>query len=213
MLESGAAADLAARNSRAAEKFAVLAYTQLRGRHKALALEAAKRALRNTQKVNVRFLAAQVFVEAGEAPRALALANGLRSELSAEAQADAKLIEGEVALKENEAREAIQLFTEANKLLDTWMGWFDLGRAHLEAGLYVEADSEFDRCIKGRGQAMDLLDGPTYGYFPPVYYYLGRVREGLNSPGAADSYQTYMSIRGKAGEDPLLPQIRHRLGQ
>lgn len=213
MLESGAAADLAARNSRAAEKFAVLAYTQLRSRHKGPALEAAKRALLNTQKVNVRFLVAQVFVEAGEAPRALALAAGLRSELSAEAQADAKLIEGEVALKENNARGAIQLFTEANKVLDTWMGSFDLGRAYLQAGLYVEADSEFDRCIKGRGQAMDLLDGPTYGYFPPVYYYLGRVREGLNSPGAADSYRTYMSIRGKANEDPLLSEVRRRLAQ
>ncbi len=213
MLESGAAADLVAKNSRAGEKLAVLAYTQLWWRHKGPALEAAQRALLNSQKVNVRFLVAQVFVEAGEAARARALEAGLASQLSAEAQADAKLIEGEVALKENDGRKAIELFTEANKVLDTWMGRFDLGRAYLQAGLYVEADSELDRCIKGRGQAMDLLDGPTYGYFPPVYYYLGRVREGLNSPGAADSYRTYISIRGKAGEDPLLPEVRHRLGQ
>jgi hypothetical protein len=46
-----------------------------------------------------------------------------------------------------------------------------------------------------------------------VYYYQGRVREGLRSPGSTDSYQTYLSIRGKSTEDPLLPDIRRRLGQ
>jgi tetratricopeptide (TPR) repeat protein len=213
MLEHGASADLAAKNSRAAEKFAALAYTQLSWGHNRQALDAAKSALSNSDKVNIRFLMARVLVEAGEASKALALANGLRSELSAEAQADAKLIEGDVALKENEAREAIPLFTEGNKVLDTWMGRFDLGRAYLEAGLYVEADSEFDRCIKTRGEALELYDGPTYGYFPPVYYYQGRVREGLKSAGFVDSYRTYVSIRGKAGQDPLLAEIRRGLAQ
>jgi tetratricopeptide (TPR) repeat protein len=213
MLESGAAADLAAKNSRAAEKFATLAYTQLWWGHKSQALEAAKRALSNSKKVNIRFHMARVLVEAGETAKARALAAALASDLSAEAQADAKLIEGEIALKEKDARKAIQLFTEANKLLDTWTGRFDLGRAYLQAELYVQADSEFDRCIKMRGEAMDLLDGPTYGYFPPVYYYQGRVREGLKSSGFADSYRTYLSIRGKSGEDPLLREIRQRLGQ
>src|SRR6266581_387121 len=207
MLEHGASADLAAKNSRAAEKFAALAYTQLSWGHNRQALDAAKSALSNSDKVNIRFLMARVLVEAGEASKALALANGLRSELSAEAQADAKLIEGDVALKENEAREAIPLFTEGNKVLETWMGRFDLGRAYLEAGLYVEADSEFDRCIKTRGEALELYDGPTYGYFPPVYYYQGRVREGLKSAGFVESYRTYVSIRGKAGQDPLLAEI------
>jgi tetratricopeptide (TPR) repeat protein len=213
MLESGAAADLAAKNSRAAEKFAMLAYTELWRGRKGPALEAATRALANSNKVNIRFLMARVLVEAGESARARALAAGLGSELSAEAQADAKLIEGEVALQAKDSKKAIQLFSEGNKLLDTWMGRFELGRAYLEAGLYVEADSEFDTCIKWRGQAMDLLDGPTYGYFPPVYYYQGRVREGLKSSGAGDSYRTYLSLRGKSGEDPLLPEIRRHLGQ
>jgi len=213
ILESGAAADLAAKNSREAEKFAVLAYTQLLWGHKGAALEAAKRALLNTQKVNVRFLVARVLVEAGETQKARALAASLGSELNPEAQANAKLIEGEVALHDKDARQAIQLFTEANKLLETWVGRYDLGRAYLEAGLNVEADSEFDLCLKWRGEAMELLDGPTYGYFPPVYYYQGRVRDGMKSSGAADSYRTYLSIRGKSSEDPLVPEVRRRLGQ
>ena len=53
---------------------------------------------------------------------------------------------------------------------------------------------------------------PTYGLFPPVYYYQGRVREGLNSARSAESYRTYLDIRGNAGEDPLLPEIRQRAG-
>ena len=73
----------------------------------------------------------------------------------------------------------------------------DLGRAYLkETGAFREADSEFDRCIKRSGEALSLfLDPvPTFGYFPPVYYYQGRVREGLKSAGFAEAYRKYMDI-------------------
>jgi hypothetical protein len=56
-------------------------------------------------------------------------------------------------------------------------------------------------------------DTPTYGYLPDVYYYQGRVREGLKSPGFAEPYRTYLSIRGKAGEDPRLAEIRRRISR
>jgi hypothetical protein len=100
-------------------------------------------------------------------------------------------------------------------MLDTWIGRFDLGRAYLEAGAYTEADSEFDRCIARRGEVLSLFvdEVPTYGLLPPVYYYIGRVREGHKSAGYAESYKIYMAIRGKADEDPLLPEIRKRIGQ
>jgi len=213
ILESGAASDLAAKNSRNAEKFAVLAHTQLVWGHKAEALEAAKRALLSTQKVNVRFLVARVFVEAGEAQKARALADSLGSELNPEAQADAKLIEGEIALQDKDARKAIRLFTEANKLLESWMGRYNLGRAYLEAGLDVEAHSEFDLCLKWHGQAMELLDVPTYGYFPPVYYYLGRTEQGLGSPGAADFYRKFVSIQDKGDGGVLFEDAKKRLAE
>src|SRR5690348_10931124 len=212
ILENGAKADLAAKNSRAPEKLAELAYAQLSWGHKAQALEAAQRALSLTEKANIRFLMARILVDTGQETKASSLASGLAAELSPEAKADAKLIEGEAALKAKDANKAIQSFTDAQKVLDTWIGRFDLGRAYLAAGLYVEADSQFDRCIKTRGEALELDDGPTFGYFPPAYYYEGLVRKGLKSLGAADSFRTYLSIRGKANEDPLLAEIR-RLSQ
>jgi tetratricopeptide (TPR) repeat protein len=216
VLKQGAAADLAAkRPDAAADKFATIAYSELWLHHEPAALTATANSLANSQAVKTRFLAARTFVEAGEAAKAQKLAAGLASELQAEPQAYAKIIEGESALKRGDARQAVKALTEANALLDTWIGHFELGRAYLEAGAFTEADSEFDRCIKRRGETLALFldEVPTYAYFPAVYYYQGRVREGLKSPGFADSYRTYLSIRGQAGEDPLLPEIRRRLGQ
>ena len=216
VLEKGAAADLEAKRlDSAADKFAELAQAQLSRGQTEAAVNAADKALAHSQTVQVRFLAGRIFAEAGEIAKAQKLATSLGSELLAEPQAYAKIIEGKCALKQGDSRHAIQAFTEAEKLLDTWIGRLELGRAYLEAGFFVEADSEFDRCIKRRGEALELFidNVPTYGYLPPVYYYQGRVREGLKSSTSADSYRTYLSIRGQAGEDPLLPEIHRRLGQ
>jgi tetratricopeptide (TPR) repeat protein len=143
------------------------------------------------------------------------LANGLASEIYAEPQAYAKLIVGEVALHDHNTKEAIQFFTEARNQLDTWIGRFDLGRAYLAAEAFGEADSEFDRCIARRGEALEFFldDLPTYSFLPPVYYYQGRILEGLGSKGFADSYHTYLSIRGQSMEDPLVAEIQRRLRQ
>jgi hypothetical protein len=55
-------------------------------------------------------------------------------------------------------------------------------------------------------------DVPSYRYFPPVYYYLGRAQEGLKGAGAADSYKTYLSIKAKADPgDRLASDARKRL--
>jgi tetratricopeptide (TPR) repeat protein len=216
ILEQGAAGDLAAKNpDNAAEKIAALAHIQLLRGQKGPAVAAATKASAMSQVIPVRVLAAQTFVEAGEIAKAQKLASGLASELQPEPQAYAKIIEGDLALKRGDARQAVKTVTDANNLLDTWIGRFELGRAYLDAGLFVEADSEFDRCIKRRGEALELFmdNVPTIGYLPPVYYLQGRAREGLKSPGFAESYSTYLGIRGQAGEDPLLPEIHRRLGQ
>jgi serine/threonine protein kinase/tetratricopeptide (TPR) repeat protein len=216
ILKQGAAADLAAKNpENAATKYVALGQIHMLRGERRPALEAASKALVLNQAISVRLLAAQIFVEAGEIAEAQKIATTLSSELQYEPQAYGKIIEAKIALKRGDTRGGIKELVEANKLLDTWIGRFELGRAYLDAGLFVEADSEFDRCIRRRGEAMELFQDnvPSYAYFPLVYYYQGRVREGLKSPGFAESYRNYLSIRGTAGEDPLLPEIRRRLGQ
>ncbi len=116
-------------------------------------------------------------------------------------------------MKSGDPPRAIQLLTEANQVHDTWLGHFDLGRAFLAAGAYPQAGAEFDRCIQRRGEALTLADeDPTYGQFPVVYYYLGRVREELKTSSMADAYREYLRIRGRSTEDPLVADVRKRLG-
>jgi len=214
ILERQAAVDTAAKQpDDAADSFSTLGYAHLLRGDKQPALTAAEKALANSQSAKIRFLAAQTFVQAGDIEKGRQLAATLGAELHAEPQAYAKLILGEAALKEHDPRKALQLFTEAKALADIWIVHRDLGLAYLEAAAFAEADSEFDSCIKRRGEALELFndDAPTFSYLPPIYYYQGRAREGLKSPGFADSYRTYLGIREKAGEDPLLPEIRQRL--
>jgi serine/threonine protein kinase/tetratricopeptide (TPR) repeat protein len=210
ILEHGIESDLAAKNlERAAFKMTSLANAYLlAGRHEA-AIAAAERAQQFSKGLPVRFMAARVLVEAGAVPKARALAASLSSEIPAEPQAHGKIIEGQIALKSGQAREAITILTDANRLLDTWLGRFELGRAYLAAGALPQADSEFDRCIARRGEVLSLMDeGPTFGHFPSVYYYQGRVREALKTAAFADSYRKYLEIRGGSTEDPLLPAVR-----
>ena len=215
ILTNGAAADIAAKNTdNAARKYAALGnIEELQGKH-AAALSDIGKALANSQTTRIKFLAARIYVDAGEIDKAQKLATSLSSELTNEPQAYGKIIAGMIALKRKDANEAIRQITAANSLLDTWIGRFELGRAYLEAGAFTEADSQFDRCMKRRGEAIELfLDNvPTYAYFPPVYYYEGRTREGMKSEGFADFYKTYLSIRGQSSEDPLVADIRRRLG-
>ena len=216
ILTNGAAADVAAKNTdNAARKYAALGnIEEIQGKH-AAALSDIGKALANSQTTQIEFLAANTYVDAGETAKAQKLATSLSSALTGESQAYGKIITGMIALKRKDANDAVKQITAANNLLDTWIGHFDLGRAYLEAGAFTEADSEFDQCAKRRGEAIELfLDNvPTYAYFPPVYYYQGRVRQGMNSEGFADFYKSYLSIRGQSTEDPLVADIRRRIGQ
>jgi hypothetical protein len=56
-----------------------------------------------------------------------------------------------------------------------------------------------------------LDDEPSWRYFAPVYYYLGRAREGLQSPSAVEEYRNYLKIREKAANDPLAADAQKRL--
>jgi hypothetical protein len=70
----------------------------------------------------VRFLSARILVEAGAVAKARPIAASLASELATEPQAYGKIIAGEIALKEKDLPQAIKILTEANALVDTWVG-------------------------------------------------------------------------------------------
>lgn len=213
-LEKAAAADLAAGEAEsAAAKFATVAYAQMSRGQKKAAIAAAANAQSHSKMPKISFLAARIYAASGDVPKARAIAEQLAAEATLEPQVYAKLINGRIAIAERKPRVAIKTIGEANRQLDTWIGRFDAGSAYLEEGAYAEADSEFDRCLRRKGEALALFvdEVPTYGYLPSVYYSLGRVREGLKSTRFADSYRAYLAIREKAGEDPLLDDIRRRV--
>ena len=213
IFEQGAAADLERKSvDRAARKLTSLAYAQIAHGQRSPAITAAEKALQMSSAVPIRFLAARVFVEANAPDKARTIAAGLSAELPAEPQAYGKIIEGEIALKTGDPHQALKILTDANNLLDTWLGHFDLGRAYLELGGFPQADSEFTRCFKRQGEVLSLLvdEEPTYGYFPILYYYQGRVQEGLKYSSFADSYREYLKIRGNSTEDPLVLDARRR---
>ena len=216
ILAKGVADDLAAKmTDEAARKYAEIGTMEEFQGHHGPAVSNIGKALVNSPSIQIKFLAANIYVDAGDLPNAQKLAMSLSSELSSEPQAYGKIINGRIALKRKNPTDAVRQITEANNVLDTWIGRFELGRAYLEAAAFPEADSQFDQCMRRRGEAIELFmdNVPTYAYLPLVYYYQARVQEGMKSEGAAELYKTYLSIRGQSSEDPLVPDVRHRLGQ
>ncbi len=214
ILTQGTQDDLANKNpDSAANKFAILAQAYLLIGNDAAALHAADQGLQQSKETGIMFWAARAYLGAKKPQKALELAQQLGSRLEADPQAYAKLIEAEYALNRGKLKEALQLIADSRKIADTWMGRYDAARAYLDAGAYAEADSELDVCLKRRGEATALFldESPTYHLFPPVYYYLGRAQEGLKSPAAKESYQTFLRIQEK-GTSPLLADARRRLG-
>jgi len=215
ILEKGIESDLAAKDSSsAAVKLTALAEARLETKEVAKALAAADRAASLAKGDNVLYPSARVYLAAGKPPRALALADDLSKRLEQDPQAYAELIRGESELIQGHAREAIRSLEAARKIADTWMGRYLLGRAYLEAGAFPDADRELETAAKRRGEATAIFldEAPSYRYYAPVPYWLGRAREGLKSPAAAESYKAFLAIKENAGEDPLVADARRRLG-
>jgi tetratricopeptide (TPR) repeat protein/predicted Ser/Thr protein kinase len=214
ILTQGAASDVAAKmTDNAARKYASLAtIEELQGQHASAMTDIAK-ALAGSQSTAIQFLAARLYVDAGDLPKAQKLAAGLAAQQSSEPQAYGKIIDGMIALQRRDADGAVSQIIAANKLLDTWIGHFELGRAYLSAAEFKKADAEFDECVRRRGEAIELFNDnvPTYAYFPAVYYYDGRAREGMKSANFADAYKQYLSIRGQSKDDPLVAAARQPL--
>jgi tetratricopeptide (TPR) repeat protein len=214
LLEKSIAMDLAAQDpDSATNNQAWLALTQVALNRPAEASATAAKATAGSRDEGVLYRAAQVYLAAGQEGRATELASSLAIRFETDPQVYAKLIAGEAQLKRGRPREALNAFQEAQKLSDTWLGRLDLGRAYLDAGAFTEASSEFDACLSRRGEATSVFldDIPSYHLLPAVYYYQGRAREGLKSPGAAESYKTFIDIKTNGAGDPLVADARKRL--
>ena len=213
ILEASIEADIAAKNTdEAARKLTTLAEAELVAGETAKAIAAAERASEMSGELAVVVSAARVLIEAGQERKALAAASQLAARLEPDPQMYAALLQGEADMKRRNYRDAITRLREARKLADSWLVRYDLGRAYLEAGSFAEADAEFDVCVKRQGEAaaVYLDEVPTFRVFPPVYYYLGRAREGLKSPGAADAFKTFLGFQtGEGGT--LAADARRRI--
>ena len=213
ILRKGAAEDLAAKRvDRAAAKFAAIGFAEMSRGRPGPARDGAREALKLGSAVKIRVRAARTLAEAGDTKTARTLMEDLAKELSPEAQAHAKIIEGMLALKAGDARAAMSLFDAANMMFPTWIGQFELGRAALAAGALTKADSALDDALKRKGEGLSLFvdEEPTAAYVPLAYYYQGRVREEIPTAGFRNSYRQYVQVRGKSPDDALLPEARRR---
>ena len=195
-------------------KMSLLAYAQLLSGKRSLAIRNADKVAASIKAAGPLFLSAQIYIQTGQESKARSIAEELSKRLVSEPKAYAKLIEGEIVMKQGEISEAVGLFQEAQIILDTWLGRFALGRALLELEAYPDAHSELGVCLNRRGEATSIFfDGvPSYHVLPPIYYYLGRAQEGLGSAAASESYQKFLEIKGKEDwGDPLVKDAQKRL--
>jgi tetratricopeptide (TPR) repeat protein len=215
ILRQAVPADLEAGNpDAAASKLVAVAYAELSRERFAAAAAATTEALALSDRVNIKFLSARTLIEAGEIARAQQIADAMGAELYPEPRAHAKMLEGLIALRGNDARGAIGALREANELFDTWIGHFDLGRAFLATGQNVQADSEFDECLnRRRGEALSLFvdEEPTYAYVAHAYYYLGRGRQAIGDQRYTELYKTYLDLRGRSTDDRFVGEVQRAL--
>jgi tetratricopeptide (TPR) repeat protein len=160
------------------------------------------------------YLAGIVLIKAGRSSRALELASELARRTDEGSRMYGKLLEGEADLKRGDAVAAFNDFSDAQKLSDSWLGRYGLGRAQLEAGEFASAEQQFDRCLgQRRGEATNVLldDIPTYRLISAVRYYKARAQQGLGSPAAADSYKAFLAVKKNGDEQGLVADARRRL--
>ena len=214
LLQKGMADDTANSDKAAASlKQVIISAAQMSRHQRAAALANAEKAVQASDDETVLYPAAEVFLEAGETAKALQIADKLDKRFEPQPRALGTLIYGEAKMKDGKLPDAVSYFQDAQKLADTWLGRFDLGRAYLVAKSYPDAENQFDVCIKRRGEATAVFldDNPTVRYLAPVYYYEGRAREGMQSPSASGFYRNFLDIKQGAEADPLVADAKRRL--
>jgi tetratricopeptide (TPR) repeat protein len=215
LLENGISADVANQDpGAAAQKQVALAQAYLSAGKPAQAVGAADKAVTLDKGESTLHAAGVVYAEAGQATKAQALVEQLKSRVEPDPQLYGKLLEAEILLKKGDAKGAIPILKDAQQSSDSWIGRFLLGRSYLDTSSFPEADAALEDCLKRRGEAVALYldDVPTFRALPPAYYYLARVQDGLKSPAAAESYRTFLSLQPE-GHNAMLEDAKVRLAK
>jgi tetratricopeptide (TPR) repeat protein len=192
-----------------------LASVRLAQGRTAEAIALATSAVQLSDDPTIRFEGGRILLAAGQPGRAKELAAELDKALSPETQALGLTLAGEIQLASRNARAAITAFQQALKLADAWQTRYLLGRAYLDGEAFAEAESEFDACIRRRGEAtaVYLDDVPTWRMIAPAYYYHGVARAAIkNASGAADAFRTFLAFKdGGDEQSSLVADARKRL--
>jgi tetratricopeptide (TPR) repeat protein len=213
VLEKGIAANIANNNSAAAAKqYVMLAEAQLMSGNKRDAFASAEKALA-MNKGNVLLRAAHFYARAGETAKALTLAAELEKGSDPESQAYGKMVEGEAQLSQGHTQSAITLLRSSKQINDAWLIRFELARAYIAGGEFIDANSELDSCLKRRGETTDIYtdEEQTFRFLPPVYYYQGIVLEGMKTGGANEAFKNFLALKVPEAQDPLALDASRRV--
>jgi eukaryotic-like serine/threonine-protein kinase len=216
LLEKGIDADLAAKEAGgAAAKTIALGQAYLSEGNKRKALAAADSAVKLDTQPGVLMAAGELSIDAGDSTRATKLVKQLSARIEPEPQLYGALLQGSIALSRGQRMEAIQSFDKAQKISNSWLGHFYQGKAYLQNGSFTEADSEFELCLKRRGEASAVFldDVPTFRTLPPVHYFLARAQDGLKSPSAVESYREFLKMQPNGNGELATDARRHLEGR
>ena len=215
-LKEGAAEDEAAKNATSlAKKRVAMADALLAQGDAAGAAREAQRAVAEDQTTPTLLTAGLILARTGRAADANKVAERLASAVEVDPQAYARLIRAELSLAQRQPRAALEHVREAQKLADSWLGRVLLARTYLDLEMFPEATSEIDTAIRRVGEATAVAlqdDVPTFRYFPPLHYYKGLAQEGLKSPAAKASFETFLAIKARGDETGgLVAEAKKRL--
>jgi tetratricopeptide (TPR) repeat protein len=180
------------------------------------AVAAARRALAFDKETESQILpAVRWLIAANNLDEAAQLGAGLDQRLEAQARAYGRIVAAQVAMARGKRVDAVDAMREALKLADLWLVHFNLGQAYLAAGAPAEAFSEFETCLKRRGEgyAAFLDDVPTARAVAPVGYWMARAHQGMGlGPQALSDYRAFIAGRAQDSPEPLLKDARIRAG-
>src|SRR5713101_1178930 len=178
------------------------------------AINAARKAFQLNSAESAAYPAARVLTQAGDDVGARKIASALDNTLQTQSRSYSRLVAGEMDILHMRLPQAVEELQQGQKLRNSWISHFLLGRAYIEAAHYPEALAEFETCKKRLGETTDLMfaDTATLRYLPPLYYWLARAQEGAGMKSAAqENYQKFLKLRGDSDPgDPLVNEARKR---